>query len=44
VVSLSNPDGSPFPFKPGTTFFEVIGLGSTVEQSGQSWRFTHQMP
>jgi hypothetical protein len=44
VVSLSNPDGSPFPFKPGTTFFEVIGMGSTVEQSGQSWRFTHQMP
>ena len=44
VVSLANPDGSPFAFKPGTTFFEVIGLGSTVEQTGQSWRFTHFMP
>ncbi|MGD0753292.1 MAG: DUF3048 domain-containing protein [Anaerolineales bacterium] len=44
VVSLTKPDGSPFPFKPGTTCFEVIGLQSTVAQSGQSWRFTHQMP
>lgn len=44
VVSLTNPDGSPFPFKPGTTCFEVIGLTSTLTQSGQSWGFTHQMP
>jgi hypothetical protein len=44
VVSLTNPDGSPFPFKPGTTWFEVIGLKSTVTQSDQTWRFTHQMP
>ena len=44
VVSLTNPDGSPFPFKPGTTCFEVIGLKSTLTQTGQSWHFTHQMP
>ena len=44
VVSLTAPDGSPFPFKPGTTCFEVIGLSSTITQTGQSWRFTHQMP
>jgi hypothetical protein len=44
VVSLTNPDGSPFAFKPGTTCFEVIGLKSTVEQTGPSWRFTHFMP
>ena len=44
VVSLTAPDSSPFPFKPGTTCFEVIGLSSTVTQTGQSWRFTHQMP
>jgi secreted PhoX family phosphatase len=44
VVSLTNPDGSPFAFKPGTTCFEVIGLNSTVVQTGTSWRFTHQMP
>jgi hypothetical protein len=44
VVSLTNPDGSPFAFKPGTTCFEVIGLKSTLEQTGTSWRFTHFMP
>ena len=44
VVSLTNPNGSPFAFKPGTTCFEVVGLSSTVAQTGQSWRFTHQMP
>jgi hypothetical protein len=44
VVSLTNIDGSPFAFKPGTTMFEVMGLGTTLVQSGQSWRFTHFMP
>jgi hypothetical protein len=44
VVSLTNPDGSAFAFKPGTTCFEVIGLSSTVAQTGPSWRFTHFMP
>jgi hypothetical protein len=44
VVSLTNPDGTPFAFKPGATCFEVVGLGSTVAQTGPSWRFTHFMP
>jgi hypothetical protein len=44
VVSLTNPDGTPFPFKPGTTWFEVVGINSTVQQTDQGWRFTHQMP
>jgi hypothetical protein len=44
VVSLTNLDGKPFAFKPGTTMFEVMGLGSTLLQTGQSWRFTHFMP
>jgi len=44
VVSLTNPDGTPFPFKPGTTWFEVVGTNSTVQQTDQGWRFTHQMP
>ncbi|MGB8215256.1 MAG: DUF3048 domain-containing protein [Anaerolineales bacterium] len=44
VVSLTNPDGTPFPFKPGNTWFEVIGVKSTVQQTNQSWRFTHMMP
>jgi hypothetical protein len=44
VVSLTNLDGTPFPFKPGATWFEVVGLNSTLKQSGSSWRFTHNMP
>jgi hypothetical protein len=44
VLSLTNPDGSAFAFKPGTTCFEVIGLNSTLTQTDQSWRFTHAMP
>lgn len=44
VVSLTNPDGTPFAFKPGATWFEVVGFSSTVKQTNQSWRFTHQMP
>jgi hypothetical protein len=44
VVTLSNPDGTPFAFKPGATWFEVIGSGSTLAKKDQSWRFTHLMP
>jgi hypothetical protein len=44
VISLTNPDGTPFASKPGATWFEVIGVNSTAEQTDQSWRFTHQMP
>jgi len=44
VVSLTNPDGSPFAFKPGITWFEVVGVSSTIEQTDQGWRFTHHMP
>ena len=44
VVSLTNPDGTPFAFKPGTTWFEVVGINSIVRQSDQGWRFIHQMP
>jgi hypothetical protein len=44
VVSLTNPDGTPFSFKPGATWFEVVGINSTVTQNDQGWRFTHLMP
>jgi hypothetical protein len=44
VVSLSNPDGTPFAFKPGTTWFEVVGINTTLKQTDQSWRFIHVMP
>jgi hypothetical protein len=44
VLSLTWPDGTPFPFKPGTTWFEVIGQNSKIDQDGPIWRFTHKMP
>jgi hypothetical protein len=44
VVSLLNPDGTPFPFKPGNTWFEVLGTRSTLNQTAIPWRFQHVMP
>jgi hypothetical protein len=44
VVSLAYPDGAPFPFKPGNTWFEVIGKDSTVTETEQGLRFQHLMP
>jgi hypothetical protein len=44
VVSLVGPDGAPFPFKPGTTWFEVVGSLSSFEENAQGWRFVHHMP
>jgi len=44
VVSLTNLDGTPFPFKPGTTCFEVVGINSTIQKTDPGWRFIHKMP
>ena len=44
VVSLIDASGTPFSFKPGTTWFEVIGGSSTLQQDPQIWRFTHFAP
>ncbi|HEX9018037.1 MAG TPA: DUF3048 domain-containing protein [Anaerolineaceae bacterium] len=43
VVTLVNADGSLFPFKPGQTWFEVIGASSTVASKDGAWHFVHQM-
>lgn len=42
VISLTS-GGSPLPFKPGTTWFEVIGQGSELDTT-QGLRFQHRMP
>ncbi len=45
VLSLTNADGSPFPFKPGNTWFSVIGQSSTITQPDtDSWRFLFRIP
>jgi hypothetical protein len=44
VLSIQYPDGSPFPLKPGQTWFEVIGASSEVTQPSTGiWRFIHHM-
>lgn len=45
VLTLTQADGSPFPFKPGKTWFQVVGQTSTVTQpTPESWRFQFVIP
>jgi hypothetical protein len=44
VLSLLSPQGSPLAFKPGITFFEVIGESSTFGQSDGDWQFKFAIP
>ena len=43
-LSLIGADGQPFPYKPGQTWYEVIGASSSVEQETPGvWRFTFRI-
>lgn len=45
VLSLRMPDGTPYPFKPGKTWFQIIGANSVSSQPGEgTWRFEFKMP
>jgi hypothetical protein len=44
VLSLTYADGTPFPFKPGTTWFQVVGLASKMTFVDQGLRFQNKMP
>ncbi len=45
VLFLTFQDGSSYPFKPGNTWFEVVGTSSRVEATTPGMlRFTHVMP
>ena len=44
VLSLSYDDGTPFPFKPGTTWFQVVGLATNMTLVDQGLRFQNKMP
>lgn len=44
-LSLAYADGSAFPFKPGQTWFQVVGTSTTItEPEDNVWRFVHKMP
>jgi hypothetical protein len=45
VLSLSYSDGTPFPLKPGTTWFQVVGVSTNAAQEGNgAWRFNFLFP
>ena len=45
MITLTFPDGSSYPYKPGKTWFQVVGQYSTVsEPETGSWRFDFLMP
>jgi Protein of unknown function (DUF3048) C-terminal domain/Protein of unknown function (DUF3048) N-terminal domain len=45
VLYLTYPDGTAFPFKPGKTWFQVVGVSTQAnEQSNGVWRFNFLMP
>lgn len=44
VIYLSFPDGTLYPFKPGVTWFEIVGKTAQVTTEGAAWRFNHLIP
>jgi hypothetical protein len=45
VLSLSYSDGTPFPFKPGSTWFQVVGVSTQATQENNgAWRFNFLLP
>jgi len=45
VLYLTFPNGSNYPFKPGNTWFEVVGQSSKTElKDAGVWRFTNSIP
>ncbi len=41
---LTTMGGAPIYFRPGITFFEVLGTGSYVDQDSGEWHFHHATP
>lgn len=45
VLSLSTTDGTPFPFKPGTTWVQVVGETTQITDEGNgAWRYNFSLP
>ncbi len=44
VLTLVDADGNPFPYKPGTTLYSVIGSNSKIDQQENVWKFEHWLP
>ena len=45
VLYLTYPDGTRYPYKPGKTWYQVVGLNTLMtETEASAWRFEHRMP
>jgi hypothetical protein len=44
LYSLFTKDKTDFPLKPGTTWFEVMGVSTTIIQGQDAWRFEMRFP
>jgi hypothetical protein len=44
IISLTYDDGTRFPMKPGNTWFQVVGLTSTMTNEGADWRVQFSIP
>jgi hypothetical protein len=44
LLTFTDAGGNPLPLKTGTTFFQVIGLSSTVTTAGNDWYFDFVIP
>lgn len=44
MISLTFPNGEPYPLKPGNTWFEVLSNKTPHEVSGSTWRFEYMLP
>jgi hypothetical protein len=45
VLFLTNPDGTPFPYHPGSTWYQVVGEATSITQpDANTWRFNFSFP
>jgi len=44
LIYLTYPDGSRFPLKPGTTWFQILGTSSLMSINESDWRFEYRTP
>lgn len=44
LIQLKFPDGSRYPLKPGSTWFQIVGTSSNITSNGPFWRIVHMMP
>jgi hypothetical protein len=45
VLFLTDASGAPFPFNPGTTWFQVVGANTAItEPAAGAWRFNYSFP